>query len=380
VKLSIRFIEKMYYALRPDAIFVWRNEEVKKRLSWYYRVMRNEKPAKYLICKRISADINLSDASEKELWNEHERLSEIFRDIYNKVRDNKIDFSNLKETKNNFLDLKVELVKRILTHCTFCERRCGVNRAKGEKGFCRLDYKTYVASWFHHWGEEAPLVPSGTIFFGSCNFRCVFCQNYDISQVNPLGGIEVTPKELAKIQATLRREGVRNINYVGGEPTPNLHTIVESLKYLDVNVPLLWNSNFYCSIEAMKILLEIVDIGLPDFKYGNDDCAKRLSLVDNYFEIVSRNHKIMHDYGIDMIIRHLVMPNHIECCTKPILDWIAENLPRALVNIMGQYRPEYLVAWNPDKYPDIARRPSSKEMEEAFEYADKLGICYKPVS
>ncbi len=370
----------MYYALRPDAIFVWKNEEVKRRLSWYYRVMRNERPAKYLICKRIPIDINLEEASEKELWSEHERVAEKFKKIFEKIRSGEIELSSLEKPKVSFLDLKIELVNKMLTHCNFCERRCGVNRANGERGFCRLDKRTYVASWFHHWGEEAPLIPSGTIFFGSCNFRCVFCQNYDISQVNPLGGIEVTPRELAKIQATLRREGVKNINYVGGEPTPNLHTIVESLKYLDVNVPLLWNSNFYCSTETMKILLEIIDIGLPDFKYGNDECAKRLSMVDKYFEVVSRNHKMMHDYGIDMIIRHLVMPNHVECCTKPILNWIAENLPRALVNIMAQYRPEYLVAWEPEKYPDIARRPTADEMREAYKHAQRLGLCYEPVS
>ncbi|RLE51904.1 MAG: pyruvate formate lyase-activating protein [Candidatus Methanomethylicota archaeon] len=370
----------MYYALRPDSLLVWRSEEVKERLSWYYEVMKDRKPAKYLICKRIPVEVNLTEASEEELWEEHKRAAESFRKALDEIVEGEKKLEDLPKPKVSFLDLKIELVKRMLTHCNFCERRCGVNRAEGVKGFCRLDSKTYVSSWFHHWGEEAPLVPSGTIFFGSCNFRCVFCQNYDISQLHPYAGIQVNSKELAKIQATLRREGVRNINYVGGEPTPNLHTIIESLKYLDVNVPLLWNSNMYCSVETITILLELIDIALPDFKYGNDSCAKRLSMVDRYFEVVSRNHKMMHDYGIDMIIRHLVMPNHVECCTKPILEWIAENLPRAMVNIMGQYRPEYLVAWEPEKYPDIARRPSQEEMEASFKYADELGICYRPVS
>jgi len=370
----------MYFAFRPDALLVWRNREVRNRLSWYLSVMKNEKPAKYLICKRIPVEVKLEKLSEEELWEKHEVKAKEFKSIHGKIARGELKLEELPKPEVSFLDLKIELTKRMLTHCIFCERRCGVNRVKGEEGVCRLNSRSYVSSWFHHWGEEAPLVPSGTIFFSSCNFRCVFCQNYDISQVHPKGGILVTPKELARMQEILRKEGVKNINYVGGEPTPNLHTIVESLRYLEVNVPLLWNSNMYCSLETMKILLEIIDIGLPDFKYGNNECAKRLSMINNYFEIVSRNHKIMHDYGIDMIIRHLVMPSHIECCTKPVLAWIAKNLPRALVNIMGQYRPEFKVAWEPSKYPDIARRPSGKEMEEAFNYAEKLGICYKPVS
>ncbi|MEM2591266.1 MAG: pyruvate formate lyase-activating protein, partial [Thermofilaceae archaeon] len=145
------------------------------------------------------------------------------------------------------------------------------------------------------------------------------------------------------------------------------------------NVPLLWNSNMYMSVEALQLLLDIIDIWLPDFKYGNDECALRLSKVPRYFEVVSRNHKMAHDSG-DMIIRHLVLPNHVECCTKPALKWISENCPRALVNIMDQYRPEHLVAFYPEKYREIARRPSPRELEEAYAFADELGLVWRPVS
>ncbi|MCS7097330.1 MAG: radical SAM protein [Candidatus Methanomethylicia archaeon] len=368
----------MNLLLRPDSIYVLEDREVKNRLSWYLAVMRNQKPAKYRICKRISSEFKEDEALE-DLWIEHEKRAKEFKEAYEKIVHGKLKLEELPIPSKNFLDLKIEIVNRILKECVFCEKRCKVDR-RIKPGFCRLDSNTYVSSWFHHWGEEAPLVPSGTIFFSSCNFRCVFCQNYDISQLHPHGGLKVDAKTLAKISRRLREEGVRNINYVGGEPTPNLHTIVESLKYMDINVPLLWNSNMYCSEETMKILLEIIDIGLPDFKYGNNECAKRLSNVDRYFEIVSWNHKIMHDYPIDMIIRHLVMPNHIECCTKPTLKWISENIPRSLVNIMEQYRPEYLVREYPEKYKDINRRITWNEMNEAYTYAEKLGICYKPVS
>ena len=123
----------------------------------------------------------------------------------------------------------------------------------------------------------------------------------------------------------------------------------------------------------MEILKDVVDIWLPDFKWGNDRCAVRYSRVTRYFEVVSRNHIIAHD-AADIIIRHLVIPGHISCCTRPILEWVAEHCPRAIVNVMGQYRPEYLVAKHPEEYPEIARRPSSQELEEAEDYADELQL------
>ncbi len=366
--------------VRSDAVYVWENSEVRRRLSWYYAVMRDERPARFLICRRIAAPVrDLKGLALEELWRIHDELASEFWKVLRLVEKGEVKLEELEEAEVSFLDVKIELAYRMLKSCIFCERRCGVDRTAGKTGSCRVDHRTRVSSWFHHVGEEAPLVPSGTIFYSGCNFHCVFCQNHDISQENIEEGDVVDAVTLARIQRILRREGARNINHVGGDPTPNLHTILESLKYLDVNVPQLWNSNLYCSLEAMKLLREVIDIWLPDFKYGSDECACRLSKVDNYFEIVSRNHRIAAESG-DMIIRHLVLPNHLECCTKKVLKWIAENCSRALVNIMGQYRPEYIVARRPELYPDVARRPSGKEMSEAFDYAQRLGLVYEPVS
>ena len=371
------------WVLRSDAVAVWNNKEVQKRLSWYRAVMKNLKPAKFLIAKRIPAQVGVKDLEsmgEEELWRLHEDLSSEFRKAHESVKAGKLDAAPAAEV--SFLDVKIALSERLVEHCEFCERRCGVNRRKGELGFCRVGYVSRVSTWFHHFGEEGPLIGeggSGTIFFAGCNFGpCVYCQNWDISS-DPGNGGEVNPKTLALISKRLSSENAANINYVGGDPTPNLHTILASLKHLDVNIPQLWNSNMYCSLEAMKLLAEIIDIWLPDFKYGSDDCARRLSKVEKYFETVSRNHRIAYENG-DMIIRHLVLPNHLECCTKPVLKWISENTPNVLVNIMGQYHPDYLVARNPSMYPDISRRPSAREMEEAYGYARALKIVFEPVS
>lgn len=370
--------------IRPDAEYVWSYEKVLRKLRWYYDVMVNRKPAKFLICRKIGFnDGGLDSYGLDDLYVIHESLSKEFKKLFNEVKEGKLsftEFKGLEEPKVTYLDVKIKIVKEILRSCRLCEWRCSVNRYEGKVGTCRLSTDTYVSSYFLHVGEEAPLVPSGTIFYGSCNFRCVFCQNYDISQVRPFSGVKISARELTLIQKYLREEGARNVNHVGGEPTPNLHTILESLKYLDVNVPQLWNSNMYLSLEALNVLLDVIDIWLPDFKYGNNLCGLRLSKVKNYFDVVSRNHLMICSNGDPIIIRHLVMPNHLDCCTKPVLEWIARNCSNALVNIMAQYRPEYLVLTHRDEYRDIARRPTGKEMEEAYEYARKLGIDFEEIS
>jgi putative pyruvate formate lyase activating enzyme len=368
-------------SIRPDAISVWSHPEVKERLSWYYRVMRNEMPAKFQIAKRVpvEADLFSQDLSLRDLWNLHEESSRIFRDYFVAVKKGEINIERLERPKHSYLDVKVAIAYRLMSPCRLCERSCGALRLEGKPGVCLVDKDAIVHSYFHHMGEEAPLVPSGTIFYGGCNFKCAFCQNYDISQVMARSGERLSPRELASIQVYLRRRGARNINHVGGEPTPHLPFILDSLRYLDVSVPQLWNSNMYMSLDSMILLEDVIDIWLPDLKYGNNDCAWRLSKVRNYWEVTTRNIKRAHEAG-DMIIRHLVMPNHIECCTRPVLEWIAKNTPRALVNIMDQYRPEHLVAKYPKMYPDISRRPTQSEMSEAYKIARELGIVFEPVS
>ncbi|MEM4541634.1 MAG: radical SAM protein [Desulfurococcaceae archaeon] len=367
--------------VRPDAITVWNDPEVKQRLSHYYRVMKNEIPAKFLVVKKVGVDVNpySQDLTLEELWNIHNKASTEFRSLYKDVVEQAEDISKYEEPKYSYLDVKVSIAYRLYSPCRLCERKCGALRSEGKPGVCLVDKEAIVHSYFHHMGEEAPLVPSGTIFYGGCNFKCVFCQNYDISQVNARNGDRVSPRELASIQAYLRRSGARNINHVGGEPTPHLPFILESLKYLDANVPQLWNSNMYMTLESTNLLVDVIDIWLPDLKYGNNECAWRLSKVRNYWEITTRNIKIAHDTG-DIIIRHLVLPNHIECCTRTALEWIAKNTPRALVNVMEQYRPEHIVAKYPKLYPDIARRPKREEIYVAYKIAEELGLVYKPVS
>ncbi len=399
----------------------WIQEELKKPLEWYFQVALNLKPAKYLICRRIEAPENLGELTEEELWKAHEKLSREFHAIFQKIRSGELELRELEERRPSFLDLKAELVERMLRHCNFCRWNCRVNRVEGKKhGTCQLESQSRVSSYFHHRGEELPIrgvMGSGTIFFTSCNMRCVFCQNGDISHDKD-NGVVFTPEMLAVAMWQLRMECCHNINLVGGEPTIHLHTIVKAISMLrffrnprelprvmrvksdyffnyslrwsrasydgEFNTPILWNSNMFMSMETMKILRELVDIWLPDFKFGNDRCAIRLSKTPWYFETVSRNHKLIYEWGESIVIRHLVMPGHVECCTKPVLRWIAENMPGTPVNIMDQYHPDY--ACNPldprydPRYSDMARYPTGEEIMEAYRYAKSLGIDFEAVT
>lgn len=261
------------------------------------------------------------------------------------------------------LEKKIERAKEIFTECHFCENRCMIDRRKNA-GKCKVT-DARIASHFFHYGEEYMLIPSYTIFFSGCTFQCIYCQNWDISQY--ITGIHIPPSHLSLYIKRAREKGARNVNWVGGEPTPNIPYILEVLNKCNVNIPQIWNSNMYCSLEAMELLNDVMDVYLTDFKYGNDKCARRLSKIENYWEVVTRNHLIAYKQG-EMIVRHLVLPNHIECCSKPIMEWISDNIPDAVVNIMNQYYPTYMAC------DEIGRRVTSEEYEAVRRYAERIGI------
>jgi len=335
-------------------------ERAEKLLNRYTKILSNKAIASFQIAKSIKVD-SIPDSLEEKL-KLHEKLMKKLREMKSK----EMDFDDLKLERLSLLDLKIEITNDYFKKCNFCERRCNVNRSKGEVGFCRVK-ETRVASEFLHFGEEPELIPSHTIFFSGCNFNCVFCQNWDISQY-PESGAVVNVDELARIVERRFFQGSKNLNLVGGEPTPNLLYILNLLKDLKVNIPVVWNSNFYMSKKVMKILNKVIDVYLSDFKYGNDECARKLSLVENYVEIVTRN--LLLAKG-EIVIRHLILPNHLECCTEPVIEWISENIGNNVyLNLMDQYRPEYKAM----QYKEISRFITRNEFKEAIEYAVSKGF------
>ena len=147
---------------------------------------------------------------------------------------------------------------------------------------------------------------------------------------------------------------------------------------------MLWNSNFFMTDEAMKILRLLTDVWLPDFKFGPGRCAMTLSKTPWYWETVTGNLLMLRDWGEDLTVRHLVMPNHVECCTYPVLDWIARHMPEVPVNVMDQYRPDNFcdpgsAKYRP-QYAEIARKPKGSEIRDAFRYAERLGLKFETVT
>jgi putative pyruvate formate lyase activating enzyme len=320
-------------------------------LQNYFKIIEGKINPNYLTSKNQKIPFKITESTDK-LWFKH-----------NNLKSNLICFKNRNET--SLLDLKIELIRRILNNCTLCENKCKIDR-EINRGICGVK-NSRIASEFIHYGEEKNLVPSYTIFFSGCTFKCQYCQNWDISQYST--GINIHSENLLeKIKFNLKF-GIKNINWVGGEPTPNLKYILKFLSICNINLPQIWNSNMYCSEETMKILNKIFDLYLTDFKYGNNKCAVKYSKINNYFDIITRNHKLAYQNG-EMIIRHLVIPNHIECCSKPILDWISKNLENVIVNIMDQYHP-YFKAY---KYDEINRKIKLDEFKQIMKYANDLNI------
>jgi len=334
-------------------------------LRGYHEILAGQRRSSFLRLKehRLSLPDGLST---EELWRIHSREMELFR-----------SGSESGSGEVDLLQLKAELACRLLENCHLCERGCGADRASGEEGHCGV-LEPLISSDFLHMGEEPPLVPSYTVFFAGCTFECVFCQNYDIS-TNPRAGIHLEPEVMAdRIERRAFPTGkgdvhlsgrARNVNWVGGEPTPNIPYILRVLGLCNCDLSQIWNSNMYLSRESMDLLDGVMDIYLTDFKYGNDDCALRLSNAPRYWEVITRNHILAVDQG-EVIVRHLVMPNHLECCTFPILEWLSENLGGAVVNVMAQYRPMHRAM----EHEDIAVPLRMEEYLRAKERALEVGL------
>ena len=295
-----------------------------------------------------------------------------------------VEPSYLRLYSEGVLNERVQKALALLESCRLCPRSCGVNRMKGELGFCETGRKAAVASYNAHFGEEAPLVGrsgSGTIFISSCNLLCTFCQNNEISHGKE--GAEVEPEQMALMMVQLSHAGCHNINFV--TPTHVVPQILEALPHAverGLRMPLVYNSSGYDSAETLGLLDGVFDIYMPDFKFWDNRWAERYCRAPDYREVAMAALREMHrqvgDLVVDeagiaqrgLLVRHLVMPNQV-AGTESLMEFLAKEIsPKTYVNVMDQYRP--CGSAHRDEF--INRRLHSTEYRDAVKDAEKAGL------
>ena len=283
-----------------------------------------------------------------------------------------------KEWKN-----RIDKALSMLEKCNVCPHNCGVNRLKGEMGLCKTGRYAVVDTFFPHMGEEKPIRGkrgSGTVFFSWCNLKCVYCQNYQISQLGE--GKEVPPEELANMFLSLQKMGCHNINLVS--PSHVVPQILQGL-YIAVKkglrIPVVYNTSSYDSLESLELLDGIVDIYLADLKYASNDMGRKYSKVKNYWDVAKRAIKEMYrqvgDLKLDeegiayrgLLIRHLVLPNNI-AQTDKVMEFLRSISTKIAVNVMDQYHPYYKAF----DYPELARRITYNEYRDALKASQGLTL------
>lgn len=287
---------------------------------------------------------------------------------------------------NGALKKKADMLMSQLEDCTICPHHCQVNRSGGQLGYCHAGSDAEISGYGPHFGEETPLVGkcgSGTLFFSHCNLGCVYCQNWDTSHNE---GKKLSPRELADIMLKLQSQGCHNINLVSpSHYIPQIIAAVLEAAEQGLNIPLVYNSGGYDKITTLQNLNGLVDIYMPDFKYGDLSVGRRLSGVDDYTDITEKAIIEMHRQVGDLrmnrqgiarqglLIRHLVLPGGL-AGTERVMKFIADEIsPYSYINIMDQYHPEFKAS----QYPGLDRRITSAEFQEAVLIAKRASPHFR---
>jgi putative pyruvate formate lyase activating enzyme len=241
----------------------------------------------------------------------------------------------------------LDVARRHYSRCLLCEHRCGVNRLAGQRGPCKADATARVFRHRIEYSEELELIPSHLFYLSGCDLRCVFC----IAEANafdPQRGIVLTREFLDSAVRWGQARGARNIQWVGGEPTIHIPAVLDAMAGCRELPPVVWKSDFHGTTEAFELLAGAVSVYVADFKFGNDDCARRLAGIDNYSAIVTRNLQIAAGQA-DLIVRHLLLPGHFDCCYRPIVTWMKNHLPQAKFSV----RDGYLPMWQARRFREL---------------------------
>ena len=263
---------------------------------------------------------------------------------------------------------RATVAKAMLANCHFCEHHCGVNRLAGPGGLCHAGAEARFFSAQVEVSDELELIPTFAIALSGCDLRCDFCIT-GAESWNPRAGDNFSAGEMAVKAKTALRNGARTVMVLGGEPTIHLPAALELVAALPDPARLVWKTNAHGSAQARELLDGMFEVWLADFKFGNDVCAQRLAGVPDYRRIVRENLLWANEHS-ELIVRHLLMPGHVECCWRPVAEWLAENLPGVKVNLRSGFWP----AWHARRHRELHGTVSVEETRRAFEIADNCGL------
>ena len=272
----------------------------------------------------------------------------------------------------SWLDIKRELAFRHLRQCDFCVHDCRVDRTMDSQGYCQLSADSPFSGAYLHWGEEPPLRPTWAVFFGGCTMHCVYCHNWR-DTFKTAQQERLTPQRwLQQLQANAG--SYRTLSFIGGTPEPHLHTILESLcllaDYPELGAPVVFNSNATLSAVGLDLMEGAIDIYVPDYKHGNNRCAWSLTKIAHYQETLALNLQRYAKQNAGVLVRHLPLPGHLECCTYAVLQDLAAHYGQMAVNIMLEYQPFYKA----EHMPGIDRCLSTAEKAMIQQWVHRLEL------
>lgn len=263
---------------------------------------------------------------------------------------------------------RASFARAALAQCHLCAHHCGVNRLEGERGPCHAGPSARFFSAQTEVADELELVPTFAIALSGCDLRCDFCIT-GAQSWNPAAGSAISASEMANRAARALDSGARTLMLLGGEPTIHLPDVLELVAALPARAKLIWKTNAHGSAQAREWLDGIFDVWLADFKFGNDSCALRLAKVDNYLEVIGEN-LIWARHHSELIVRHLLMPGHVECCWLPIAEWLALRAPGVKVSL----RPGFWPAWHAVRHRELRGATNEAEAQRGLAIARDFGL------
>jgi len=267
---------------------------------------------------------------------------------------------------------RAQSARALLADCRFCAHDCGVNRLAGQTGLCHAGAGTRCFCAQTEVSDELELIPTFAVALSGCDLRCDFCITGAASWNARAGTGFDAPTMAARARVALRN-GARTVMVLGGEPTIHLPAALDFVSRLPAMAKLVWKTNAYGSAQARELLDGLFDVWLADFKFGNDACAQRLAKVPDYVRVVEENLLWANQHS-ELIVRHLLMPGHLDCCWRPVAGWLAAKLPGVKVNLRSSFWP----AWRAARHAELRRTVSAPESDRAIALAREFGLNLIP--